>query len=100
MPDVAPQSESSAAPPPPRLGSPFSGTSSSFSFPRRAHRQHPGSVDLGMLGRPFATIQLQQAPQIDAGFARTGLTDRLTYIDERLKELRNRDPRWRPESPL
>ncbi|KAB5530512.1 hypothetical protein GE09DRAFT_1177647 [Coniochaeta sp. 2T2.1] len=101
MPDVGGQSDPSAAvAAPPRLGSPFSGTSSSFSFPRRAHRQHPGSVDLGMLGRPFATVQLQQASQIDAGTARTGLTDRLTYIDQRLKELRNRDPRRRSESPL
>lgn len=99
MPDVGGQPESSAAPPP-RLGSPFSGTSSSFSFPRRAHRQHPESVDLGMLGRPFATVQLQHAPQMDAGPSRTGLTDRLTYIDQRLKELRNRDLRRRAESPL
>ncbi|KAH8910616.1 hypothetical protein BR93DRAFT_873402 [Coniochaeta sp. PMI_546] len=100
MPDVGGQSEPSAEPPLPRLGSPFSGTSSSFSFPRRTHRQHPESVDLGMLGRPFATVQLQQAPQMDAGSTRTGLTDRLTYIDQRLKELRNRDARRRSESPL
>jgi hypothetical protein len=101
MPDVGGQSGSSAALLPPRLGSPFSSTSSSFSFPRRAHRQHPGSVDLGMLGRPFATFQFQQqAPHIDPGYARTGLTDRLTYIDQRLKELRSRDPRRRSESPL
>jgi hypothetical protein len=101
MPDVGGQSELSvAAPPPPRLGSPFSGTSSSFSFPRRAHRQHPGSVDLGMLGRPYATFQFQQAPQPEAGLTRAGLTDRLSYIDQRLKELRNRDPRRRSQSPL
>lgn len=100
MPDVGGQVQPSTAAPPPRLGSPFSGTSSSFSFPRRAHRQQPGSVDLGMLGRPFATVQLQQAPQITAASTRVGLTDRLTYIDQRLRELRNRDPRRRSESPL
>lgn len=100
MPDVGSQFEPSAAPPPPRLGSPFSGTNSSFSFPRRSHRQHPGSVDLGMLGRPFATVQLQQAPQMDADGARSGLADRFTYIDQRLKELRNQNPRRRSESPL
>ncbi|OIW35438.1 hypothetical protein CONLIGDRAFT_58617 [Coniochaeta ligniaria NRRL 30616] len=99
MPDVGGQFEPSAAPPP-RLGSPFSGTSSSFSFPRRTHRQHPGSVDLGMLGRPFATVQVQQAPQMNADTARTGLADRFTYIDQRLKELRNRDTRRRSESPV
>jgi hypothetical protein len=99
MPDVGGQFEPSAAPPP-RLGSPFSGASSSFSFPRRAHRQQPGSVDLGMLGRPFSTVQLQQAPEIAAGVSRTGLTDRLAYIDQRLKEFRNRDIRRRSESPL
>ena len=100
MPAVGGQLEPSTAILPPRLGSPFSGSSSSFSFPRRAHRQHPGSVDLGMLGRPFATIQFQQAPQVTAASSQIGLTDRLTYIDQRLKELRSRDTRRRSESPL
>ncbi len=39
--------------PPPRLGSPFSGHNTSFSFPNRFSQ--PASLDLAALGRPFAT---------------------------------------------
>ena len=87
--------------PPPRLGSPFSAsTSSSQSFPNRLHRsQHAGSIDLGMLGRPFATIQQVSEPSAPPGL-RGNLAGRLAYIDQRLKELRNRDTRRRSESPL
>ncbi|KAK1752512.1 hypothetical protein QBC47DRAFT_424717 [Echria macrotheca] len=83
--------------PPPRLGSPFSAThNSSFSFPNRLHRaQHGGSVDLGMLGRPFATIQ--QPAEADASYTRPSLAGRLAYLDQRLKELHRRG---RSESPL
>jgi hypothetical protein len=102
MPDVGMQQGTSQLEPPlllpPRLGSPFSGTSSSFSFPRRMHRQQPGSVDLGMLGRPFATVQ--QPTEAAAASTRANLTDRLAYIDQRLKEFRSRDARRRSGSPL
>lgn len=84
--------------PPPRLGSPFSGASSSFSFPRRAHRHQAESVDLGMLGRPYATMQFQHPAGVSADLRPANLTDRLSYIDQRLKDLRNRDARLR--SPL
>ncbi|KAK3337243.1 hypothetical protein B0T19DRAFT_65944 [Cercophora scortea] len=107
MPDVASQL---AAPelPPPRLGSPFSAsgsgsvstTNSSFSFPNRVHRSYgSGSVDLGMLGRPFATFQ--HDGEFTANQSRPNLAGRLAYIDQRLKELRRRDVvRRRSESPL
>lgn len=102
MPDVGMQQGTPQLEPPlllpPRLGSPFSGTSSSFSFPRRMHRQQPGSVDLGMLGRPFATVQ--QPTEAAAASTRANLTDRLAYIDQRLKEFRSRDARRRSGSPL
>lgn len=99
LPGVPGQPETSAVPPP-RLGSPFTGASSSFSFPRRAHRPQAGSVDLGMLGRPFATIQFQHATEVSAEPRPANLTDRLSYIDQRLKELRNRGTRRRSGSPL
>ncbi|AEO70468.1 uncharacterized protein THITE_2121959 [Thermothielavioides terrestris NRRL 8126] len=101
MPNVGAQVDASVLPPPPpRLGSPFSGESSSFSFPHRVHRMHPGgSIDLGILGRPFATIQPLSADS-SAPPARSNLADRLAYIDQRLKEFRQRDARRRSESPL
>ncbi|KAK4116323.1 hypothetical protein N656DRAFT_786715 [Canariomyces notabilis] len=100
MPSVGAQLEAAdLAPPPPRLGSPFSGASSSFSFPHRVHRMQGGSVDLGVLGRPFATIQ-QFANESTAPPSRHNLAGRLAYIDQRLKELRQRDANRRSESPL
>ncbi len=85
--------------PPPQLGSPFSMSGSSFSFPNRMHKTHPGSsVDLGALGRPFATMQQLAEPSIPS--ARISLAGRLAYIDQRLRELNRRDARRRSESPL
>jgi hypothetical protein len=103
LPNVAAQLDTPALPPP-RLGSPFSvsTTSTSFSFPNRIHRmQQGGSVDLGMLGRPFfATIQ-QGAESSTAQSARPGLVGRLAYIDQRLKEFNRRDAaRRRSDSPV
>ena len=85
---------------PPRLGSPFSvSNTTSFSFPNRLHRMQPGSIDLGMLSRPFATIQ--QAPEPPApSVPRINLAGRLAYLDQRLKELRTRGAAPRSESPL
>jgi len=99
MPDVGAQLSASALAPPPRLGSPFSAsTNTSHSFPNRFHRSNHVSVDLGMLGRPFATIQ--QLTESNEQSARPNLAGRLAYIDQRLRELRRRDVRRRSESPL
>lgn len=88
---------SNLAPPatqPPRLGSPFSGTNSSFSFPNRLSQ--PTNF-FGAIRRPFATVQ---QPTDDSG-GRGNLASRLTYINDRLREFRRRDPhRRRSESPL
>lgn len=103
MPDVSAQITSPLSPPA-RLGSPFSASSSSFSFPNRIHRSyHAGSVDLGSLGRSrqFATIQQfpeSTTPQPRA--PRGNLAGKLAYIDQRLKEIKQRDFRRRSESPL
>ncbi|KAH7171072.1 hypothetical protein EDB81DRAFT_837619 [Dactylonectria macrodidyma] len=81
---------------PPRLGSPFSLTSSSHSFPNRL--THSSSIDMGTIRRPFNTVQ-QHAD--NGPVTRSSLTTRLAYIDERLKEFRSRGkPRRRSESPL
>jgi hypothetical protein len=87
--------------PPPRLGSPFSGAAAnpSFSFPRRTHRPAE-SVDLGMLGRPFATLQFHHMTEGSTDSRPTYTTDRFSWIDQRLKELRSRDARRRSGSPL
>ncbi|KAK0618195.1 hypothetical protein B0T17DRAFT_618817 [Bombardia bombarda] len=98
MPDVSSQFTIPSLPPP-RLGSPFSGMNSSFSFPNRLHRGHQGgSVDLGMLARPFSTVQ--QISESSAPPTRANLTGRLAYIDQRLKELRRREVNRRSESPI
>ncbi|WYZ34555.1 hypothetical protein EsH8_I_000831 [Colletotrichum jinshuiense] len=81
--------------PPPRLGSPFPGSSTSFSFPNRFTQ--PEEFDHGTI-RPFATIQ----QSVDGGSAPPrNLSDRLAYIDERLRDFRRRDTnRRRSESPF
>ncbi|OLN85375.1 hypothetical protein CCHL11_09856 [Colletotrichum chlorophyti] len=80
--------------PPLRLGSPFPGSSTSFSFPNRF--THTEEFDHGTI-RPFATVQ-QSADNSSA--PPRNLANRLAYIDERLREFRRRDstPR-RSESP-
>lgn len=95
MPDVGKHLAPPALAPPPRLGSPFSGGSSSFSFPNRL--RNPIGVNIAALQRPFATVQ--QTQESAAGPARPNLASRLAYIDKRLKEF-NRDSRRRSESPL
>jgi hypothetical protein len=83
--------------PPPRLGSPFSASSSSFSFPNRFTQL--SSLEFGTVRRPFATIhQSRNSAPVPA---RTNLATRLAYIDQRLRELRHRDSdRRRSESPF
>ncbi|KAI0172036.1 hypothetical protein GGR52DRAFT_548770 [Hypoxylon sp. FL1284] len=79
--------------PPRRLGSPFSGSNS---FPNRLSA--PISLNLTALRRPFATVQ--QTNEASAGAQsspRSSLASRLAYLDQRLKELRNRR---RSQSPL
>ncbi|KAI6087096.1 hypothetical protein F4821DRAFT_237059 [Hypoxylon rubiginosum] len=81
---------------PRRLGSPFSGSSS---FPNRLST--PISFNLTALRRPFATVQ--QANEASSGAQsspKSSLASRLAYLDQRLKELRNRGDRRRSQSPL
>ncbi|KAL2124686.1 hypothetical protein VTJ04DRAFT_1051 [Mycothermus thermophilus] len=97
--------DDSALQPPPRLGSPFMAESSSFSFPHRVHRSHQaGSIDLGVLGRPFAMHAEDRQSGLPPPPSRNAsLADRLAYIDQRLKELRQRERgevRRRSESPF
>ncbi|KAK4132433.1 hypothetical protein BT67DRAFT_385494 [Trichocladium antarcticum] len=100
MPNVETPVVAAGRSPPPRLGSPFPGSNSSYSFPHRAHRGHQsGSIDLGVLGRPFATVQ-QFSTTSGAAPSRNTLADRLAYIDQRLKEFRKLEPAGRRESPL
>lgn len=80
-----------------RLGSPFSGLPSSFSFPARSRGLLDG-IDSGVIHRPFASVH--QSFGNDAR-PRTPLPVRLAYLDERLKQIRQRDEeRRRSESPL
>ncbi|KAI1115146.1 hypothetical protein F5Y14DRAFT_411295 [Nemania sp. NC0429] len=84
---------------PPRLGSPFSAASSSHSFPNRLSS---GSFSLAALRKPFATVQQLPQPIIDTPTpGRSSLASRLAYLDQRLKELRNRGTdRRRSQSPF
>lgn len=82
--------------PPPRLGSPFAISSSSFSFPNRLVKPDIASSEAP---RPFATVQ--QSSEGTSQAPSRNLADRLAYLDERLKELRHRDNgRRRSESPF
>ncbi|KAI1755093.1 hypothetical protein F4782DRAFT_432896 [Xylaria castorea] len=85
---------------PPRLGSPFSAASSSYSFPNRL--SSASSFSLAALRRPFATVQPSPQPITDTpSSTRSSLASRLAYLDQRLKELRNRGTdRRRSQSPL
>ncbi|KAI0423244.1 hypothetical protein F5X98DRAFT_360279 [Xylaria grammica] len=90
------------APPsrPPRLGSPFSAASSSYSFPNRL--SSAGNFSLAALRKPFATVQQTAQPIAEPPTpARSSLASRLAYLDQRLKELRNRGiDRRRSQSPM
>ncbi|KAK0392573.1 hypothetical protein NLU13_2068 [Sarocladium strictum] len=71
-----------------RLGSPFSASSSSHSFPHRVLSS--SGMGLGVIRRPFATIQQTSEGQATPA-ARPSLASRLAYIDERLRDFRHRD---------
>ncbi|KAI1845611.1 hypothetical protein JX266_008222 [Neoarthrinium moseri] len=83
---------------PARLGSPFSSSQSSYSFPNRLSQ--PINFNLSALRRPFATVQQIPESNTEAASPRSSLASRLAYIDQRLKELRNRSTRRRSQSPL
>ncbi|KAI1375530.1 hypothetical protein F4677DRAFT_421560 [Hypoxylon crocopeplum] len=85
---------------PHRLGSPFSGAGSSHTFPNRLSA--PINFNLTALRRPFATVQqsTQERPEAQSP-PKSTLVSRLAYLDQRLKELRNRgSERRRSQSPL
>ncbi|KAI0427297.1 hypothetical protein F5Y09DRAFT_36950 [Xylaria sp. FL1042] len=85
---------------PPRLGSPFSGAGSSHSFPNRL--TSASNFSLAALRKPFATVQQMPQPVADTPTpTRSSLASRLAYLDQRLKELRNRGTdRRRSQSPI
>ncbi|KAK5628222.1 hypothetical protein RRF57_003937 [Xylaria bambusicola] len=85
---------------PPRLGSPFSAGSSSHSFPNRL--TSASGFSLAALRKPFATVQQAPLPIADTPTPiRSSLASRLAYLDQRLKELRNRGTdRKRSQSPI
>ncbi|KAF9879135.1 hypothetical protein CkaCkLH20_03368 [Colletotrichum karsti] len=99
IPSTRPETAGASLAPPsaplPRLGSPFPGSNTSFSFPNRLSQ--PEEFDHGTI-RPFATIQ----QSVDGGSAPPrNLANRLAYIDDRLREFRRRDSnRRRSESPF
>ncbi|KAH6657481.1 hypothetical protein BKA67DRAFT_189667 [Truncatella angustata] len=82
---------------PTRLGSPFSSSQTSHSFPNRLSQ--PTNFNLSALRRPFATVQQTSDSGRDASPTRSSLSTRLAYIDQRLKELRNRNNHRRSQSP-
>lgn len=82
---------------PPRLGSPFSVSGSSFSVPNRLSQ--PGNLDASMFDRRFSTVHpaLGSQPHEPASI---NLASKLAYIDQRLKEFNSPSGRRRSESPL
>lgn len=89
-----PQTSSSI---PGRLGSPFPTSQTSHSFPNRLSQ--PVNFNLSVLRRPFATVQQTSNSGSEASSTHSSLSSRLAYIDQRLKELRNRGARRRSQSP-
>lgn len=79
----------------PRLGSPFPGSNFSQSFPNRSST--PLNFNLSALRRPFATIQQPNQRRSESPSARSSLASRLAYLDQRLRDFRNRR---RSQSPL
>ncbi|KAM0276130.1 hypothetical protein ACHAQH_007056 [Verticillium albo-atrum] len=82
--------------PPARLGSPFTTTSSSFSFPNRYTK--PDELKTATAPKSFATVQ--QPSEASSTTPTRNLVGRLAYLDECLKEFRRRDHRRRSESPF
>ncbi|ETS87685.1 hypothetical protein PFICI_01513 [Pestalotiopsis fici W106-1] len=82
---------------PARLGSPFSFPHASHSFPNRFTQ--PIHFNLGALRKPFATVHQTREPSPETSPTRAGLSSRLAYLDQRLKDLRNRTSRQKSQSP-
>jgi hypothetical protein len=82
---------------PARLGSPFSFPNASHSFPNRFTQ--PIHFNLGALRKPFATVHQTREPSSETSPTRAGLSSRLAYLDQRLKDLRNRTSRQKSQSP-
>lgn len=70
-----------------RLGSPFAASSTSHSFPHRVFGS--SALGLGVIRRPFATVQQASEGQ-STPTTRPSLATRLAYIDERLRDIRQR----------
>lgn len=88
--------------PPARLGSPFPGAraSTSRSVPNR--RSGPASVDFGVLGRPFFSVDESMDKPSSRSTTRAALTTKLAHLDERLNFFRRRTgsaERGRSQSP-
>lgn len=81
---------------PPRLGSPFSGISSSFSVPNRFSQ--PDDFITSMYGRRFSTVHPPYGSHNEP--ASFSLASRLAYIDQRLKEFNSPSVCPQTESPL
>ncbi|KAI1254843.1 hypothetical protein MGN70_002903 [Eutypa lata] len=75
-----------------RLGSPFSGSNSSHSVPTRSSA--PININFR---RPFSTIQQPAQRRSETPPARSSLASRLAYLDQRLRDFRNRR---RSQSPM
>lgn len=82
---------------PPRLRSPFPSSQTSQSFPSRTSQ--PVDFSLSAFRRPFATVQQSTNSRSETSPVRSSLSSRIAYIDQRLKELRNRSTRRRSQSP-
>ncbi|PNH58727.1 hypothetical protein VD0002_g8805 [Verticillium dahliae] len=85
-----------AANAPARLGSPFTTSSSSLSFPNRYTK--PDERNAAAVSKPYATVQ--QPREVPNATPPRGLVGHLAYLDERLRELRRHDSRRRSESPF
>ncbi|KAH7026521.1 uncharacterized protein B0I36DRAFT_248924 [Microdochium trichocladiopsis] len=83
---------------PARLGSPFSASANSQTFPHRLSA--PVHFDMGVFRRPFATVHQPIQPEPGTPSRRASLMSRLSHLDQRLRDFRHRstEPR-RSQSP-
>ncbi|KXJ91970.1 hypothetical protein Micbo1qcDRAFT_58758 [Microdochium bolleyi] len=85
-------------PQPARLGSPFSASAASQTFPHRLSA--PVHFDMGMFRRPFATVHQSAQPEPGTPSRRATLMSRLSHLDQRLRDFRHRSTEpWRSQSP-
>jgi hypothetical protein len=69
-----------------RLGSPFSASNTSWSFPNRISNAYGSGI--GAIRRPFSSVQ--KPSERGEPSTKSSLASRLAYIDERLKDFRRR----------